>query len=392
MRLGPKFLDLLVAYQRQHQHPRRSESAALSQRGHLQGRLPADAPIARSFLWNPRLTDMVDCRRLSRPAPYRIGFSNASSANPWRIAMLHGMLHFAKRHSSRISRFIVTDAEDDSARQSADIESLLREKVDLLLVSCNQASQTDAALAMAAHAHVPVVAVDRRPTRDEHFLSYVSASDIALGRITAQWLVEQVGGRGTIFMLAGIKGSSPAEYRGAAASEVFSQHPEIIVTDVRYTDWREELGCAFTKELVRQHGIPAGVWCDSGLQGAGSMQAFLDLGVPPSQIPPHTGGDVNHAFQLADRHGIALAAVEYPAWMGARALQTGLDALSGRIIPRRVEVHSQIIVSQGCETPSVRADILVGDYARWDRPADFVASHGLGDAYSPDRFHVDHLQ
>ncbi len=77
--------------------------------------------------------------------------------------------------------------------------------------------------------------------------------------------------------------------------------------------------------------------------------------------------------------------------MGARALQAGLDVLAGRIIPRQIEVHSQVVVSRGLETTSVHSDVFVDEYVRWDRPANFVASHGLGDRYSPDRFNHDSL-
>jgi ribose transport system substrate-binding protein len=338
-------------------------------------------PVA---LWNPRLTETINCRRLYRPPPYRIGFANASTRNAWRIAMLHATVNCAKKYSRRVARFIVSDAEDDARKQSAQIEVMLRERVDLLLVSCDPAEAVDAALARAADAGVPVVVVDRRPTNDKHFLTYVSASDLALGRTTAQWLAEKIGGSGTIFMLAGMQGSSPTENRVAAAKEVFALYPRIAIAPVLYTDWQEEKGRALTKKLIAEYGVPAGVWCDSGLQGAGSMQAFIDLGVP--NIPPHTGGDINRVFQLAASHGVPLAAVEYPAWMGARAVEIGLDVLAGKTLPRHIELRSQVVISRGFETPSVHPDLFVDNYVRWDRPADFVPSHGLGDSYSPDRF------
>jgi ABC-type sugar transport system substrate-binding protein len=175
-------------------------------------------------------------------------------------------------------------------------------------------------------------------------------------------------------MLSGIEGASPSEKRRAAAQEVFCQHPGITVAALRYTDWREEQGREITHRLVEEHGVPDGVWCDSGLQGAGSMQAFLDCGMPGAKIPPHTGGDVNHVFQLAVLHRVALAAVEYPASMGARAVQAALDVLAGKIMPRHIEVHAPVVVARGCETPSVHADVFADDYVRWDRPAEYVAS------------------
>jgi len=380
VRLGHKFVDLLIASRHQQGATRRQLAWSARRAAHVPN---LHTPAARrDFLWNPHLTEMADCTRFRQPPPYRIGFSNASTSNPWRRAMLRGMLDHAQKHSSHISQFIVRDAQDDPCKQAADIEALLHDEVDLLLVSCSQAQPMNAVLARVAGAGVPVVAVDRRPSH-ENFLIYVSASDITLGRVTAQWMAERLHGQGTIFMLAGVQGSSPAERRLAAAMEVFSQYPSLNVAAVRYTDWREEIGRAVTTDLIRENDFPDGVWCDSGLQGAGAMQAFLDLGLDAPQIPPHTGGDVNHAFQLALRHRIPLAAVEYPAWMGTRALQAGLDVLAGKTMPRQIEVHSQVVISRGEETTSVHADVFAEDYVRWECAMDFVASHSLRDRFAP---------
>ena len=381
VRLGPKFEALLFAYQNQHRtfplDPVRRQKGLAGE-----GRSPTQSGMP----WNLHLTETINCRRLYRPPPYRIGFSNASTRNPWRVAMLHATVNCAKRYSRRVSQFIISDAEDDAHKQSTDIEKMVRENIDLLLVSCNPAEAVDDALARASAAGVPVVVVDRRPASDESFLTYVSASDVALGRTTAQWLVEKIQHRGTIFLLAGMEGSSPTDNRVAAAKDVFALYPDVVVAPVRYTDWQEELGRDFTKRLVREYGVPAGVWCDSGLQGAGSMQAFIDLGIDDANIPPHTGGDINRVFQLAVNHHIPLAAVEYPAWMGARALEVGLDVLAGKTLPRHVEVRSQVVISRGYQTRSVHPDLYVDNYVRWDRPADFVPSHGLGDSYDPQTF------
>jgi len=357
VQLGPTLVELLIASRQRQRLP-----------------LPARAQAPRTFLWNPQLTELVNCSRFAKRPPYRVAFSNASTRNPWRVALLKAMQSYAERQSSLIAEFVATDAQDDPEQQVEEIRTLLSHKPDVLLVSCNHSESLNSALAAATDIGVPVLAVDRRPQTDEHFLTHISASDIALGRVTAQWLVEKLGGIGTIFMLSGIEGASPSEKRRAAAQEVFCQHPGITVAALRYTDWREEQGREITHGLVEAHGVPDGVWCDSGLQGAGSMQAFLDCGMPLATIPPHTGGDVNHAFQLAVQHRVPLAAVEYPASMGARAVQAALDVLAGKIIPRHIEVHAPIVLTRGCETASVHADVFADDYVRWDRPADYVAS------------------
>uniref|UniRef100_UPI0031D30CB6 helix-turn-helix domain-containing protein n=1 Tax=Inquilinus sp. TaxID=1932117 RepID=UPI0031D30CB6 len=130
-----------------------------------------------------------------------------------------------------------------------------------------------------------------------------------------------------------------------------------------------------------------GVWCDSGLHGAGSIQAWVDAGYD-GRVPPHTGGDQNAVYQLAILHGVKLAAMDFPPAMGIRAVEAALDILAGRTLPRRIEVHTPLVISRGWETASVRADVYVEDHVRWDRPPSLILGHGMGEDYDPTTFAV----
>jgi|GEM_PF-5188218 len=55
---------------------------------------------------------------------------------------------------------------------------------------------------------------------------------------------------------------------------------------------------------------------DSGLQGVGSVAAFVSRGLAP--IPPHTGGGIGAMYQAAVRLGVDLKAMDFPPSMGAR--------------------------------------------------------------------------
>ena len=86
-------------------------------------------------VWDPPLTSVVNCAHHRRLPPYRIGFSNASGTNPWRIALVNGMLSYARRHSSSISDFVIADAQDSQGKQIDDIRTMLRNRLEILLVS-----------------------------------------------------------------------------------------------------------------------------------------------------------------------------------------------------------------------------------------------------------------
>lgn len=347
--------------------------------------------VPRTFLWNPGAVDVYDAAEFKKDGPYVVGFSNASISNPWRVAMLHGIEAAAERNKDKLERFIITDANDDPSKQAADIQDLVAQGVDILLISPATAEALDPVVRRVARRGTPVVLVDRAVTSDEHYISFVTASDQALGRISAQWLAETLNFKGKVVMLGGLAGASPAEARIKAALEVFDQYPELEVLETQYTSWSPANGKTIMAALIQKYGNEiAGVWADSGLQGSGSIEAFLAAGYEDGEIPPHTGGDFNAMYQLSVKHDVPMVGVDYPPAMGAKAFEVLFDVLGGAGVPRRIEVNQQVVVSEGDETASVQADVFVKDYALMDKPGAVIMSSGVGADYDPATFSADY--
>lgn len=343
--------------------------------------------VPRTFLWNPGSVEIHDASEHAQEGPFTIGFSNASISNPWRVAMLHGIEAAAERHADQLERFIITDAGDDPSTQAADIQDLIAQGVDILLVSPVTAEALEPVIRRATRQGIPVVLVDRAVTDPDSYITFVTASDQALGRISAQWLVETLNFEGNVVMLGGLAGASPAEARIAAAMEVFNQYPGITVLDTQYTSWSPANGRTIMQALIQRFGDEIdGVWSDSGLQGSGSIEAFLGAGYEAGSIPPHTGGDFNAMYQLSVTHEVPMIGIDYPPAMGAMAFETLFDVLAGMGIPRRIEVNQQVVVSRGAETPSVQADVYVDEYALMDAPGSVIMSSGVGPDYDPETF------
>ncbi|NRA19833.1 MAG: substrate-binding domain-containing protein [Oceanospirillaceae bacterium] len=347
--------------------------------------------VPRTFLWNPGNTEITDTTAYKKEGPYTIGFSNASISNPWRVAMLHGIEAAAERHKVDLKRLIITDANDNPSKQAADIQDLITQQVDILLISPSTAEALDPVVRRAKRQGIPVVLVDREVKSKDNYISFVTASDQALGRISAQWLAETLKGEGKVIMLGGLAGASPAENRIKAAMEVFDQFPDLEVVETQYTSWSPAKGKSIMSALIQKYGKDiSGVWADSGLQGSGSIEAFEAAGFGKGEIPPHTGGDFNAMYQLSVKHSVPMIGVDYPPAMGAKAFDILFDILRGKGVPKRIEVNQQVVVSKGFETASVQADIYVVDYALMDKPASVIMSSGVGKDYDPATFSADY--
>jgi ribose transport system substrate-binding protein len=355
---------------------------------------PRRKPLARapgasySLIRNPDCSVVAPTTRLRRGRKFRLGFSNASLDHPWRTALVHSVEYGAVRSNELVSSFAVRHARLDAARQTRDVAELLASGVDGLIVSAHDSISLADGLGEAERQGVPVVLVDRgRPDIVPH-ACFVTCDDYAIGDITARWMAERLRGRGSIILLPGLRQAEPAQRRLDGARAVFARYPGLRVADICWTGWQEERGREIVAaKLADGREAINGVWCDSGLQAVGSLRAYVAAG-KSGAIPPHTGGDLNLAYKLAIRHGVPQAAVDYPPAMGLRAVEALLDVLRGRPVPRRIDVPTEIVVTRGHATRSVRPDLWSDEHVRWDLPDDLILASGLGASYDPRSFRV----
>src|SRR5579872_6584831 len=78
----------------------------------------------------------ASCGRRSR-ATFLVGFSQCNLGEPWRVAMNAEVVERAKAYPQM--EIVYADAQQDNAKQVADVENFLRQKIDLLMISPNEA-------------------------------------------------------------------------------------------------------------------------------------------------------------------------------------------------------------------------------------------------------------
>lgn len=177
------------------------------------------------------LLNLVTTDRFRKEPPFTIGFANASTAHPWRMALEGSLLGAARSQSEIVERVVVRNAENDPSLQAEQLIEMREEGVDLCIISA--AAEHDAALEKSierlAHENMPLVGVDRSCGDTNNLVSFVTASDETVGRISALWLAERLNGRGRIVLLCGLETASPCKIRLEAARLAFEHFPDIEI-------------------------------------------------------------------------------------------------------------------------------------------------------------------
>jgi len=125
----------------------------------------------------------------------RIGFSQANLGEPWRVAMNADIAEAATAHPEL--EFVYADAQQDNAKQVADVENFLRQKIDLLIISPNEAKPLTAVVKRTFESKIPVIVLDRNIEGDT-YTTFIGADNRAIGRAAGEVTAKLLNSNGDI--------------------------------------------------------------------------------------------------------------------------------------------------------------------------------------------------
>jgi ribose transport system substrate-binding protein len=331
----------------------------------------------RASLWSPITQKMVDCSRYKKTPPYAIGFSNAGISNSWAVFMHREVQAEAERHPELIKNLYVTDANDKDDKQINDVEDLMAKGIDLLIIRATTEAALDPVVTKLHQKGLPVITVSKG-IKSDNFVSFVDASNIVLGRQNMVWLCEILKGKGNIVMLGGWPGAGSVLDRKSGAEEALCRYPGIKVLDYQYTHFSPTEGKTVMQAMIQSYGNKInGVWCDSGLQGMGALEAMVEAGMNV----PITGDQLNGFMVRVLKNNFKGAMGAYPPRMGAEAVKLAIRVLHGESVPHHFNVPT--LVSATDETADIKADVPWSQLAQPGKPDNWWIGHTLPEKWLP---------
>jgi ABC-type sugar transport system substrate-binding protein len=122
---------------------------------------------------------------------YKIGFSQCTGGDAWRKQMLASMKGELAFYPD--IEFQYSDAANSNEQQIKDIEAFIKQRVDLLIVSPNEAAPITPVVEKAFQLGIPVVIVDRRTT-SSFYTAYIGADNYAIGKLAGSYVAELLAG------------------------------------------------------------------------------------------------------------------------------------------------------------------------------------------------------
>ena len=290
---------------------------------------------------------MTGCN--SRTPQYRIGVSQCLD-DAWRQKMNYEMERELLLHPDMsLSRRI---AYGSNELQCAQIDSFIKERVDLLIVSPNEAEQVQPAVTKAYRAGIPVIVADRRVPGDE-WTAFIGGDNYKVGQLMAQWVIGKASDKGSkakgkpfvVLEVAGLPGSTPATLRHRGMMEGIEEakgeglEAKVEVQSVMGS-WYKENAYEVVSEYLETHPLPDVIVAHNDLMAIGAAEAVTRNPSPVTHSPlsiPIMGVDGIHPGLQA----IVDGKIECSATYSSRGDMI-IDA-AARILHKESYVHDTVL-------------------------------------------------
>jgi ribose transport system substrate-binding protein len=249
-------------------------------------------------------------------------------------------------------------AGPNAQRQIQQINSMVQAGAQAIVVFPISPTALNQVVKNACSKGVTVIAYDAEIT--EPCAYNVSIDQEEAGRVTAEWLVEKLNGKGNIVALTGVPGTSVDTLRTKAAKEVFAKHPGIKIVAEAPGMWSQAVARTELSKILATHSWDKidGLWLQVGCYTANAMQ--LEAGAKPEQLKPCAGEGANggRIQMLPIGTEVEGAAMPYaplgaprisyasPPYSGGYALKLAVQKLEGKEIPKRVTLPLPVVTNE----------------------------------------------
>src|SRR3954453_22771215 len=277
---------------------------------------------------------------------WKIGFSQATTIEPWRAQFNKDIIAEASKHPE--VELIITDGEDKTEKQVADVENLIRQEVDALLVSPKESAGLTGVVQQAIDAKIPVFVLDRNVDTDQ-YTQFVGGDNKLIGRAAGEYAVELLGGKGkaagNVVEIWGGMGTQPAHDRHDGLHEFTDKEPGIkYLLDQQSGDWKQDQAYNLMANALKTNEKIDLVYGHNDPMAYGAYLAAKDVGREKDIKFIGIDGLPNEGVQMVNK-GELTATFTYVT-PGAEGLRQAIKFLNGEKVEKTITLPTEKITKE----------------------------------------------
>ena len=282
---------------------------------------------------------------------YVIGVSQCSE-DIWRDK-LNSELKMGELLNDSLTVKIVS-SNDDSKKQTEQVNQFIDEGVDLLIVAPNQLGILSTAIDRAYDAGIPVVLYDRK-SDSEKYTAFMGCDNYLIGQSMGSFIAQRLQGNGRVVEIRGLEGSSPALERHRGFVDAIKNYPKVSLVTSEAGDWKEESGGRAMKRILQQTQDFDFVYCHNDRMAKGAYNIVQQMGITrPYRYTGVDGMATEGGGLEMVKEGILEASYFYPT-KGDELIAFVLKILSHQPFKRDNYLSTSIVTDSNAELTLMEA-------------------------------------
>jgi ribose transport system substrate-binding protein len=270
----------------------------------------------------------------------------------------------AKQEAAKVGASLTVNGPADFTvpEQKPLIDAAAATKPNALLVAPTDTSALDSDLQQVQSGGTKIVFVDTSSSNQALGVSRITSDNAQGGRLAADELAKQIGGKGTVSVVTVKAGTSTTDARVAGfVQEMKAKYPNIKLLPTHFDD--TDSTTVATQQIsgdISAHKDLSGVFAANVITAEGAATAVKSAGKSGTIKVATFDADPTQMTMLSNGT-IQLAIAQAPALEGKYAVDQAMNALTGKQVTKNILTPLVAITKQNMNDPNVKPYIYVSN-------------------------------
>ena len=296
---------------------------------------------------------LCGCTSSGKQKRHVIGLSQCMLDDAWREAMINDMRIEASNYDD--VEIIIKDAQNNNETQIQQIRDLIRQKVDVLIISPYQSEPITAVAEEAYRAGIPTIITDRKVNTDQ-YTSFVGANNYEIGLAAGNYAAHYLPPNAIILEIWGVTQTSPAQERHKGFVDALREREDLSFRKIE-GQWLVDTARMELRKLEHPEQIDF-VYAHNDMMAIAAREYFIAWDSIRGRDLRIIGVDaVAGAGLEAVEDGRINASFLYPTG-GEQVIRTAMRIIQGEPVDKFIPLRTAPVDHQSARTLLLQADQL----------------------------------
>ena len=296
---------------------------------------------------------LCGCTSSGKQKKHVIGLSQCMLDDAWRQAMINDMRIEASNYDD--VEIIIKDAQNNNETQIQQIRDLIRQKVDVLIISPYQSEPITAVAEEAYRAGIPTIITDRKVNTDQ-YTSFVGANNYEIVLAAGNYAANYLPPNAIILEIWGLTQTSPAQERHKGFVDALREREDLSFRKIE-GQWLVDTARMELQKLEHPEQIDF-VYAHNDMMAIAAREYFMAWDSIRGRELRIIGVDaVAGAGLEAVEDGRINASFLYPTG-GEQVIRTAMRIIQGEPVDKFIPLRTAPVDHQSARTLLLQADQL----------------------------------